>query len=145
MNAVDGRSSNSWNVLTILRLGGGITKVIHIHLEELGGRPCSTSQWYVHYRHGFFNGIMQEGNLVIHTMLCDVSGCLRHRAEMGRALDQPHLNCRWHHNLTWLPRLLGEDIRKIVAVGFLDDETPESVTDVELGKQNCNRAGVSRI
>jgi hypothetical protein len=39
MNAVDGRSSNSWNVLAILRSGGGITKIIHIHLEELGGRP----------------------------------------------------------------------------------------------------------
>jgi hypothetical protein len=37
MNAVDGSSLNSWNVLTILRLDGGITKVIHIHLEELGG------------------------------------------------------------------------------------------------------------
>ena len=36
MNAVDGRSSNSWNVLAIFRLGGGITKIIHIHLEELG-------------------------------------------------------------------------------------------------------------
>ena len=37
MNAVDGCLSNSWNVLAIFRLGGGITKVIHIHLEELGG------------------------------------------------------------------------------------------------------------
>ena len=36
MNAMDGRSSNSWNVLAIFRLGGGITKIIHIHLEELG-------------------------------------------------------------------------------------------------------------
>jgi hypothetical protein len=62
---------------------------------------------------------------------------------MGRALDPPQLNCRWHHNLTWLPRFLGEDIRKIVAVGFLDDETPESVTDVELGKQNVHRCGHS--
>jgi hypothetical protein len=30
---------------------------------------------------------------------------------------------------------LWEDIRKIVAVGFLDDETPEAVTDVELRKK----------
>ena len=79
---------------------------------------------------------MQEDNLVIHTMLCDVSGRLRHRAEMGRALHPPHLNCRWNHNPTWLPRLLGENVSKGVAVGFLDDETPESVTDVELRKQN---------
>ena len=71
---------------------------------------------------------MQEDNLVIHTMLCDVSGRLRHRAEMGRALNTPHLNCRWNHNLTWL--------RKVVAVGFLDNETPESVTDVELREHN---------
>ncbi len=37
MNAVDGCPPNSRNVLAIFRLGGGITKVIHIHLEELGG------------------------------------------------------------------------------------------------------------
>jgi len=92
MNAMDGCLLNSWNVLAILRLGGGITKFIHIHLEELGGRPCLTSQRYVHYHHGFFNGIMREGNLVIHTMLCDVSGHLHHHAEMGWALDPPHLN-----------------------------------------------------
>jgi hypothetical protein len=55
---------------------------------------------------------------------------------MGRALNPPHLNCRWYHNPAWLPRFLWEDIRKIVAVGFLDDETPEAVTDVELQKQN---------
>jgi hypothetical protein len=35
---------------------------------------------------------MREGNLVIHTMLCDVSGHLHHHAEMGWALDPPHLN-----------------------------------------------------
>jgi hypothetical protein len=128
MNTVDGRSSNSWNVLAIFRLGGGITQIIHIHLEELGGRPCLALQRYVHYCHGFFNGIMREGNLVIYTVLRDVSGRLRHRAEVRRALDPSHLNCRWHHNTTWLPRLLGEDIGKVVAVGFLDDETPESVT-----------------
>ena len=83
MNAMDGSSSNGWNVITILRLGGGKAKVIHIHLEELGGRPCLTPQWYVHYCHGFFNGIMQEDNLVINVMLCDVSGRLRHRAKNG--------------------------------------------------------------
>jgi hypothetical protein len=55
---------------------------------------------------------------------------------MGRALDPPHLNCRWYHNPTWLPCFLGENISEVVAVGFLDDETPESVTDVELRKQN---------
>jgi hypothetical protein len=136
MNAVDGCPSNGWNVLAIFRLGGGITKVIHVHLEELGGRPCSTAHRYIHNRHGFFNGIMWEGNQVIHTMLCDVSGRFRHRAEMGRAIDPPHLNRRWYHNPAWLPRFLGEDICKIVGVGLLDDQTPESVTDVELRKQN---------
>jgi len=69
-------------------------------------------------------------------MLCDVSGHLHHRAEMGRALDPPHLNCRWNHNPTWLPRSLGENVSKVVAVGFLDNETLESVTDVELREQN---------
>ncbi len=103
MNAMDGCPSNSRNVLAIFRLGGGITKVIHIHLEELGGRPCSTSQRYIHYRHGFVNGVMRKGNQVIHTMLCDVSGCFRHCAEMGRALDLPHLNSRRYHNPAWLP------------------------------------------
>ena len=34
MNAVDGSSSNGWNVLAILRLGGGITK----HPHAPGGR-----------------------------------------------------------------------------------------------------------
>ena len=95
-----------------------------------------TSQRCVHYRHGFFNGVMRKVNQVIHTMLCDVSGRFHHRAEMGRALDPPHLNCRWYYDAAWLPRFLWEDIRKVVAVGFLDNEPPESVTDVELRKQN---------
>jgi hypothetical protein len=69
-------------------------------------------------------------------MLCDVSGHLHHRAEMGRALDPPHLNCRWNHNPTWLPRSLRENVSKVVAVGFLDNETLESATDVELREQN---------
>jgi len=38
------------------------------------------------------------------------------------------LNCCWNHNPTWLPCLLGENVSKVVAVGFLDDEMPESVT-----------------
>ena len=79
---------------------------------------------------------MRKGSLVIHTMLCDVPGHFRHRAEMGRALDPPHLNCRWYYDAAWLPRFLWEDIHKVVAVGFLDDEPPESITDVELRKQN---------
>ena len=79
---------------------------------------------------------MRQGNQVIHTMLCDVSGRFRHCAEMGRALDPPHLNSRRYHNQAWLPCFLWEDIRKIVAVDLLDDQTPESVTDVELLKQN---------
>jgi hypothetical protein len=59
---------------------------------------------------------------------------------MGRALDSPHLDCRLYHNPAWLPRLLGENISKVVAVGFLDDETPEAVTDVELREQTYNAA-----
>jgi len=53
-----------------------------------------------------FNGVMRKGNQVIHTMLCKVSGRFRHRAEMGRALNPPHLNSRWYHNPAWLPCFL---------------------------------------
>jgi len=60
MNTVDCRSLNGVNVLAILRFGGGITKIINIHLEELGGRPCSALHRDVHYWHGIFNAIMWE-------------------------------------------------------------------------------------
>ena len=138
-----------WQLVELLecachpRLGDGITKVIQINLEELGGQPCLTSQRYVHYHHGFSN-VMREDNIVIHTMLCDVSGRLSHRAEMGLALNPPHLNCRWNHIPHAPPPLLGENTSKVVAVGFLDNETPESLMS-SFENRMCNPAGVSHI
>ncbi len=50
LDAMDGCSSDDRDMCPILGLGGHIAKVIHIYLEEFGGRFSSPS-------HGdFFNG-----------------------------------------------------------------------------------------
>jgi hypothetical protein len=131
MNAMDCCSLNGGNVRAILRLGGGITEIIHIHLEELGGRPCSALHWGICYLHGILNVILWECNVSVHKMLRKVPGGFCHCAEMGRALYPAHLDRSRQYNPTQLSSLLGEDVGKVVDVCLLDNEAPETITDVE--------------
>ncbi len=41
-----------------------------------------------------------------------------------------------HHNSTWLALGLWEDVGEVDAVRFLHNESPEPITDIELGEQD---------
>ncbi len=57
-------------------------------------------------------------------------------AEEGWALHPSHLQRRWYDNPDWFAGWLGQHIRKIVAVGKTDGESPEPIADIQLAEQD---------
>ena len=127
---MNGRTPYSRDVTSILCFRRGIAEVIDIDLQEFGRYLSAGSKRHVLDIHPCFEWMWWKIDVGIHQVLGDVTCRFCHGAEQGWALYPPHLHCRGHHDLHWLPLLLWEDILKVETVLWPNGEAPKAVTDV---------------
>ena len=71
-----------------------------------------------------------------HKVLGEVTCGFGDSAEERWTLYPSHLQCRRYDDPDRFSGRLGQDIRKIVAVGKADGESPEPIADIQLAEQD---------